>query len=187
MYVFTIALASPLVRILSPIDANLLSARIHGMHVPNLRRLLPLIILVNTDSIDPQSAIAMLLAYSLKGVPKMLSDAESRCAVDSDGAAQYRRATAIRERVEWFRRIQLFDCQVTIEGFSESASLEAEDPDPRSCSVGHRLQICEPSVVGVQCFGTRHICLHGQRRIVVLGLVLLAVVRIVGGLCVVFT
>jgi hypothetical protein len=79
------------------------------MHVPDLRRLLPLIFLVDTDSIDPQSAIAIFLSYSLKSVPQVLGDPESRCAIDSDSAAQDRRTAAVRERVERFRRIQLFD------------------------------------------------------------------------------
>jgi hypothetical protein len=101
------------------------------MHMPDLRRLLPLILLINANRINPQSAFAILHAYSLEGIPQVLGDPESRLVVDSDGAAQNGRATAIRKRVEGFRRIQLFDFQGTTEGVAELASLETEDSDPR--------------------------------------------------------
>lgn len=105
--------------------ANLFSARVDSMHMPDLRRFLPLIVLVDTNSIDPYSTVAVSLAYSLESIPQILGDPESRRAVDIDAAVQYGRTAAVREGVIRVCRIQLFNCQATMEWLSEHSSLEA--------------------------------------------------------------
>jgi hypothetical protein len=52
-----------------------------------------------------------------------------------------------------------------MDGVAECPSLDAEDSDPRLCPVGRWLQFREPSVVGVQCFDTRYVGLHGSRTL----------------------
>jgi hypothetical protein len=106
------------------------------MHMPDLRRLLPLIILVDANSIDPDSTVAISFPHTLKSIPQVLCDAESGCAVDGDGAAQHRRTAAVRESIEGFSGIQPLNRQTAMDGISERASFELEDPDPGFCSVG---------------------------------------------------
>jgi hypothetical protein len=77
--------------------------------MPDLRRHFPLVILVDTNGIDPYSTVAVNLAYSLKSIPEVFCNAESRRAVDSDSAAQDGWSAAVRESVERFCRIQLFN------------------------------------------------------------------------------
>jgi hypothetical protein len=145
--------------------ANLLGVRVDSMHMPDLRRLLPLILLVDTHSIDPDSTVGIGLSHSLKSRPKVLRDPESRCAVDNNTVVQDGRTAAVGESVEGLCGIQFFDRQATGEGISESASLETEYSNPSSFSVGFRLQLREPMVVGVRSFDGRCVCSHRSREL----------------------